>query len=61
MALAHLLARGSTIYAVDSDQRALEGIQPRSFELVNTQTTPSGILINSYEVLGPLKASSTHN
>jgi hypothetical protein len=26
MALAHLLARGSTIYAVDSDQRALEGI-----------------------------------
>jgi dihydrofolate reductase len=38
-----------------------EGIPPRSFELVNTQTTPSGILINSYEVLGPLKASSTHN
>jgi dihydrofolate reductase len=27
----------------------------RSFELVNTQTTPTGILINVYKVAGPLK------
>ena len=33
----------------------------RSFELVSTQTTPTGILINSYKIVGLLKASSTHN
>lgn len=38
-----------------------EGIPARSFELANTQTTPTGILINSYKVVGPLKAPSSHN
>src|SRR5580698_3372202 len=32
-----------------------EGGPAQSFELVNTQTTPTGILINSYQVMGPLK------
>ena len=34
-----------------------EGTRARSFELVGTQTTPTGILINSYKVAGPLKTS----
>jgi dihydrofolate reductase len=38
-----------------------EGIPARSFELVSTQTTPAGVLINSYEFVGPLEPSSTHN
>ena len=38
-----------------------EEIPARSFELMSTQTTPTGILINSYKVVGPLTASSTHN
>jgi dihydrofolate reductase len=38
-----------------------ERIPARSFELVSTQTTPTGILINSYKLVGPLKASSTRN
>lgn len=32
-----------------------EGTQPRSFKLVSTQTTPSGIILSNYEVAGPLK------
>jgi dihydrofolate reductase len=38
-----------------------EGTPARSFELVSTQTTPTGILINSYKFVGSLKASSAHN
>jgi dihydrofolate reductase len=38
-----------------------EGIPARSFELVSTQTTPAGVLINSYKFVGPLEPSSTHN
>jgi dihydrofolate reductase len=38
-----------------------ERIPARSFELVSTQTTPTGILINSYKVVGPLTASGAHN
>ena len=32
-----------------------EGTPPRSFELVNTQAFPSGIIFNTYKVAGPLK------
>ena len=32
-----------------------EGASPRSFELVSTQAMPSGNIINSYNVAGPLK------
>jgi dihydrofolate reductase len=35
-----------------------EGIPPRSFELVSTQTTPTGIPLNHYKVAGPLKTGS---
>jgi dihydrofolate reductase len=38
-----------------------EKIPARSFEIVSTQTTPAGILINSYKIVEPLSASSTHN
>jgi dihydrofolate reductase len=33
-----------------------EGTPPRTFELVSTQTFPSGILFTTYKVAGPLKA-----
>ena len=32
-----------------------DGTPPRSFELVNTQAFPSGIIFNTYKVAGPLK------
>jgi len=34
-----------------------DGTPPRSFELVNTQAFPSGIVFSSYKVAGPLKLS----
>jgi hypothetical protein len=33
-----------------------EGTPARTFELVNTNTTPTGIVFSSYKVAGPLKA-----
>jgi dihydrofolate reductase len=32
-----------------------EGTPPRSFELVSTNTTPSGIVFSAYKVAGPLR------
>ena len=32
-----------------------EGTSARSFELVSTQTTPSGVILSTYRVAGPLK------
>jgi dihydrofolate reductase len=32
-----------------------EGTPASTFELVRTQTTPTGILLNAYKVIGPLK------
>jgi len=32
-----------------------EGTPARSFELVSTQATPSGVILSTYEVAGPLK------
>jgi dihydrofolate reductase len=32
-----------------------EGTPARSFELISTQTTPSGIILSTYNVAGPLK------
>ena len=32
-----------------------EGTPARSFELVSTQTTPSGVILSTYKVAGPLK------
>jgi len=32
-----------------------EGTPPHAFELVNTQAFPSGIVFNTYKVVGPLK------
>jgi len=32
-----------------------EGTPPRAFELDSTKALPSGIIINSYKVAGPLK------
>jgi dihydrofolate reductase len=32
-----------------------EGTPPRSFELVSSKAMPSGIVLNSYKVVGPLK------
>ncbi len=34
-----------------------EGIPARAFELVSTQTFPSGIIFSSYKVAGPLKTA----
>jgi dihydrofolate reductase len=33
-----------------------EGAPPRSFELLSSKTTPSGIVVNAYKAAGPLKA-----
>ena len=33
-----------------------EGTPARAFELVSTQATPTGVLLNTYKVKGPLKA-----
>jgi len=33
----------------------VEGTAPRTFELLNTKTTPTGILLNHYKVVDPLK------
>jgi dihydrofolate reductase len=35
-----------------------EGTPPRSFELVSTKTTPTGIILSLYKVAGPLKTGS---
>jgi dihydrofolate reductase len=32
-----------------------EGTPPRTFELLSTKTTPSGVLLNHYKFVGPLK------
>lgn len=32
-----------------------EGTPARAFALVGTQATPSGVLLNTYKVVGPLK------
>ena len=42
-----LLGRGKRFFA--------EGTPPHSFELVSTNTTPSGIVFSAYKVAGPLK------
>ncbi len=42
-----LLGRGKRFFA--------EGTPPRSFELVSTDTTPSGIVFIAYKIAGPLK------
>jgi dihydrofolate reductase len=34
-----------------------EGTPPRSFELINTKTTSSGVVLSSYKVAGPLKTA----
>ena len=44
-----LLGRGKRFFA--------EGTPPRSFELVSTQTTPTGIIFTAYKVVGPLKVA----
>lgn len=44
-----LLGKGKRIFA--------DGTPPRSFELVDTQTTPTGIVINAYKSPGPLKSA----
>ena len=36
---------------------ALLGTPPRSFELVSTKAMPSGIILSTYEVVGPLKTA----
>ncbi len=33
----------------------MEGTPPRTFALLSTKTTPTGILLNHYKVVGPLK------
>lgn len=33
-----------------------EGTPPRTFELLSTRTTPTGVLLNRFKVAGPLKA-----
>ena len=33
-----------------------EGTPAHAFELVSTTATPSGVLLNAYKVIGPLKA-----
>ncbi len=43
-----LLGTGKRIFA--------EGTPARVFELINTKTTPTGILLNLYKIAGPLKA-----
>jgi dihydrofolate reductase len=35
-----------------------EGTPPRSFELVSTKAMPSGIILSTYKVAGPLKTAS---
>ena len=42
-----LLGKGKRFFA--------EGTRPRSFELVSTDTTPSGIVFSAYKLAGPLK------
>jgi dihydrofolate reductase len=42
-----LLGKGKRFFA--------EGTPPRSFELISTNTTPTGIILSSYKVAGPLK------
>jgi dihydrofolate reductase len=32
-----------------------EGTPPRSFELASTQATPSGVILSTYKIAGPLK------
>ena len=32
-----------------------EGTPPRSFELISTKATPSGIILSTYKAAGPLK------
>ena len=34
-----------------------EGTPARAFELVSTTATPTGVLLNAYKVIGPLKAA----
>jgi dihydrofolate reductase len=43
-----LLGAGKRLFA--------EGTPPRSFELVSSQAFPSGIILNAYQVGGPLKS-----
>ena len=45
-----LLGTGKRLFA--------EGTPPRSCELVSTQAFPSGIILNTYKVVGPLKAAT---
>jgi dihydrofolate reductase len=44
-----LLGTGKRFFAV--------GTPARAFELVSTNTTPTGIIFSSYKVAGPLKAA----
>ena len=42
-----LLGKGKRFFA--------EGTPPRSFELVSTKATPSGVILSTYKVAGSLK------
>jgi dihydrofolate reductase len=44
-----LLGKGKRLFA--------EGTPPRSFELVGTQALPSGIIVSTYKVAGPLRTA----
>jgi hypothetical protein len=35
----------------------VEGTPARAFELVSTTATPTGVLLNTYKVVGPLKTA----
>ena len=48
-----LLGTGKRIFA--------EGTPARAFELASTTATPTGIVVNSYEPVGPLKNQPTKN
>jgi hypothetical protein len=41
---------------VTSVVQAAEGTPARLFELVSTNKFPSGVILNTYEATGPLKA-----
>ena len=45
-----LLGRGKRFFA--------DGTPPRSFELVSTTAFPSGVMLNTYKVIGPLKVAT---
>jgi hypothetical protein len=53
----HISLDGVIQHSRDDDDFFAEGTPAHPFELVSTTTTPTGVILTTYKVVGPLKGA----